>query len=345
MASRLRGLPSGPWKRFTRPMASVAHRVTWRRFIDRSSVQLLHVQFGDKAVRLLPMLNRASLPLVVTFRGSDINCASYSEIRRHGLRKLFARASLCHFVSHDLRRKAIELGCPSEIARTIHVGAPPHAAHQLSRPTSRIEDCQFYCVASLLPCKGHETLLTAFRDVRKEIPNATLHLVGDGPLRDRLQWVCDSLQLGGRVIFHGHLDNEVVISKLRDDADVVVLTSQHDDEGNQEGLPTSLQEAASLGLPCIGTDCGGISELICNGETGLVVPQRDPARVAEALLQLAKSPRLRAEMGSAAALRGREHFNLENFYVQIAACYREAIYGEPVVAPSAENSGTHSVSV
>ena len=326
-AEYLRRFPRGPWRRATGILASAAHRYAWQHFLRRSGVNVLHVQFGDKAVRFLPMLERTKLPLVVTFRGSDINCATYSEEMCRNLPKLFARTALCHFVSHDLRRKGIALGCPPGIAKTIHVGAPQRESNEACVGSARIDDCRFFCIAGLVPCKGHETLLTAFKGISNVLPRSTLHLIGDGPLRHRLEWMTKSLRLDNNVKFHGQLANEKVVSTLQSEADVVVLASQKADNGSEEGLPTCLQEAGSLGIPCIGTECGGISELIVHGKTGLVVPQRDARLLESEMLTLAQSPEMRRNMGKLAFQRVRENFNLDKFYRQMHDCYHSLVVG------------------
>ena len=77
-----------------------------------------------------------------------------------------------------------------------------------------------------------------------------------------------------------------------------------------EGAPFSILEAMAAGLPVVATDVGGVRELVADGETGLLVPAGDPARLAEALRSLLADPALRRRLGAAGHARARERFDL-----------------------------------
>ena len=267
----------------------------WKRFLSRYQPQILHCQHGSHAVRFLHLLKASDLPFVVTFHGSDINTATFRSDYLCRLKIVFAEAACCLFVSNTLRERAIELGAPPEKCRVVYLGV--NESDITSTPSNRTRDCQFALVASFVPCKGHETILHAFQSVLETLPDAKLHLFGDGPLRDRLQWLIQSLQIQDNVSFHGEVRNTDLLKFLAEKVDMIVQPSQRDDAGCEEGLPTSLCEAATLNLPCIGTDCGGISELIIDEKSGLLIRQRDITGLAKAMLQLAHDPALRERLG------------------------------------------------
>lgn len=299
-------------------------RWEWRRFLRRGKPDVLHVQFGHVGTTHLPGLLDCELPLLVTFHGSDINTATFRPkgyLRK--MRRLFARADLCHFVSHALQKEAELLDCPTHKSRVLYLGTP--IPDEAVRNSTRIGMTTFACVASLVPCKGHETLLCAFALLVRDVAEARLHLFGDGHLRSRLEWLASRLALEGRVSFHGQLPYDEVQMRLRRDIDVVVLASQQDDTGAREGLPMSLVEGAALGLPLIGTRCGGIPEIVRDGETGVLVEQREPERLANAMLTLARTPVLRRQLGQTGRKLAREHFDIERQLPQIAALYPDAL--------------------
>ena len=294
----------------------------WRTFLRRYRPDVLHTQFGDEALGFLPLVNRTSLPLVVTFWGSDINMATYRSGYLAELRRLFDRASICHFVSQALRHRAVSYGCPPEKATTVYVGSPiPESGVVYS---SRTTDVRFSCVARLVPGKGHETLLRAFKQVTARAPGAALHLFGNGPLRDRLSWVVRELDLEAHVTFHGSVCHDAVQRHMREQTDVLVLTSRTDDQGRGEGLPVSLTEGAALGLPLIGTRCGGIPEVVRNDDTGLLVDQRDEKGLCDAMLHLARTPSLRQQMGNASRRLAIDLFDLQKQLGRIAQLYGQA---------------------
>jgi glycosyltransferase involved in cell wall biosynthesis len=118
-------------------------------------------------------------------------------------------------------------------------------------------------IGNFNPIKRVDWIIRAISNLQQNRPDRqfTLHLVGDGPLRAKLERLTGSLGLGDQVIFHGYTNDVYeIVSRL----DIVVLASQI------EGIPRAFMEAMSLGKTCIGPDIGGVSELIEDGETGIL---------------------------------------------------------------------------
>ncbi len=270
-------------------------KLEWRRFLRRFQPHVLHCQHGYHAVRYYPLLKSTNLPFVVTFHGSDINGATFNKEYLRNLKVIFDKAESCLFVSKALQKRAIELGASPTKSRIVYLGVdePDFTPTNSQRTT----DCQFAVVASFVPCKGHDTILQAFQNALQTLPGAKLHLFGQGPLQDRIQWLIKSLQLEDNVRVHGEIQNSDVLRFLAENIDVVVQPSQRDDAGCEEGLPTSLCEAATLSIPCIGTNCGGTSELLLDDETGLLISQRHVAGLEHAIIRLAHDPALRFRLG------------------------------------------------
>ena len=130
-------------------------------------------------------------------------------------------------------------------------------------------------VARLVEKKGLDDLIEACRLLGERGRAVRLEVVGDGPLRERLEHAAAS---GGvDVVFHGALPQERVLPLFRRAA-VVCLPCVVVSTGDRDGLPTSLLEAMALGAPVVSTPVGGIGELVLHEETGLLVPERDPGR-------------------------------------------------------------------
>jgi len=293
----------------------------WKRFISKHQPDILHAQDGKQTVQWLRLIESTKLPLVVTFHGSDINCATYDKAYLTKLKQLFTRSTRLHFVSNALRDRAIELGAPQDKCDVIYLGTP---VNEPAKHSDRTDDCVFSIAANLVPCKGHETLLEAFAKTAQQLPDAQLCIWGDGPLRHRLQWLTSNLGLSDKVKFHGQIAYTELQDRIRNMTDVVLLPSQKDDGGSEEGLPMSLCEAAASAIPCIATDCGGISELISHEQTGLLVPQRAESELAAAMIRLAKNPAERRRLGMAAREKVFEHLNLGKQLEQISLMYTRA---------------------
>ncbi|MEU3145088.1 MULTISPECIES: GT4 family glycosyltransferase PelF [unclassified Streptomyces] len=167
------------------------------------------------------------------------------------------------------------------------------------------------------PIKDLETLIRATALVRAERPDARLRLFGGTPrggeaYRERCEALAAELGHGDAVTFEGRVDD---IKDAYAAGNVVMLSSI------SEGFPFTLIEAMSCGRATVSTDVGGVREAV--GDTGLVVPPRDPAAMAAAALELLGDPARRAAMGEAARLRVIEQFTLRRTVDTFRAIYLE----------------------
>lgn len=161
--------------------------------------------------------------------------------------------------------------------------------------------------------KDQATLISAFRMMKQDHPDAQLLLVGLGQLEPALRAQVTAFNLHGSVHFVGARAN---VFELLPAFDLFALSSVY------EGLGIALVEALASGLPCVATSVGGVPEVFSDGVEGLLVPPRDPAALAAAMSKMADNPEIRAEMGAAAAQRARA------FDVRHAVRRMEQIYDE-----------------
>jgi len=133
--------------------------------------------------------------------------------------------------------------------------------------------------------KGFEYLIKAMPIVLSEIPNAKLIIGRDGHRRPYLESLSSKLEISDKVIFPGIIDNKD-LPKYMAIADVFVLPSIVDQNGDTEGLGLVLLEALASGTPVIGSNVGGIPYIIKNGENGFLVEQKNPEELAKRILEL-----------------------------------------------------------
>ncbi|MER5885000.1 GT4 family glycosyltransferase PelF [Streptomyces sp. NPDC001941] len=183
------------------------------------------------------------------------------------------------------------------------------------------------------PIKDLETLIRAFALVREAVPDARLRLFGGTPrggeaYRERCEALAAELGHGDAVVFEGRVED---IRDAYAAGNVVMLSSI------SEGFPFTLIEAMSCGRATVSTDVGGVTEAV--GDSGLVVPPREPEAMAKAALELLRDPDRRAAMGQAARLRVIEQFTLRqtvdtfrNIYLQLAYGEDETVSLRPVEA-------------
>lgn len=155
-------------------------------------------------------------------------------------------------------------------------------------------------VANLTPVKDHATLLHAFVQLERTAPAARLVLVGDGACRTDLEALATASGVRDRVVFAGRRSN---VPNLHHLFDVSVLCS------TSEGLSNSILEAMAAGNPVVATNVGATPDAVLEGRTGLLVPPRDPAALADAIGRLLQDQSLRVAMGDAGCQRAREVYS------------------------------------
>ena len=163
--------------------------------------------------------------------------------------------------------------------------------------------------------KNYPLMLKAFSIFHASFPEYTLHVFGEGYMRDELQKMTQEMGISHAVIFEGFARD--VHSKIRSAA-MYVLSSDY------EGISNALLEAMALGLPVISTDCpiGGSGLCIQNGVNGMLVPVGDESAMAEAMCRLAKDKELADRIGRE-AVKVRERFSEESITQQWNAVFRQ----------------------
>jgi colanic acid/amylovoran biosynthesis glycosyltransferase len=154
-------------------------------------------------------------------------------------------------------------------------------------------------VARLVEKKGVEYAIRAVAALRESTDRRVEYrILGDGPLRARLEGLVRELGVGDTVKLVGESDQAGVRTAMRR-SDVFVAPSVVAEDGDMEGVPVSIMEAMACGLPVVSTLHSGIPELVRDRITGYLVPERDAAALAQALVRLVDEPRLRRKLGMA----------------------------------------------
>ncbi len=179
--------------------------------------------------------------------------------------------------------------------------------------------------------KGYDDLLRALDRLKRDRVLARLALVGDGPEAEALRGQVRELGLEDHVTFHGSLSEDAIIELMRQ-MDVFVLSS------HAEPLGVVLMEAMAMEVAVIGTDAGGVGEIVTHGRDGLLVPPRDPEALAGALKSLADDPRRRADLARAGRQRVIDAFDSRR---GAATLYARFTGGDPasLLAPLGKEAG------
>jgi len=173
-------------------------------------------------------------------------------------------------------------------------------------------------VARLTHEKGYLEFLQAAALVREEHPNTRFLSIGPSDAADlgEFRELASQLGISGAVEFLGM---RIDVPILYEAMDIVVLPS------HREGMPTTLMEAAAMEKPVVATDIRGCRDVVNDGETGLLVPLRDPKALAAAMTSLLADPERRRTMGLAARRRAERLFDQRKVFWQVEAVYRQLL--------------------
>ena len=176
----------------------------------------------------------------------------------------------------------------------------------------------------LIPKKGVSTSIRAFAILQREFPNAELYIAGKGPLQPKLAGLVAQLGISDNVHFCGFLSQEELL-KLYATSHLFLHPSETELDQNQEGIPNSVLEAMSTGLPVVATEHGGIPEAVEHGRTGLLVKEGDFVSLAESIATVLRSPHAFREMGWLASESVAVNFEQSEQIRQLESFYSEAI--------------------
>ena len=241
-------------------------------------------------------------------------------------------------VSHYVRRQLIGRGVPAEHVQAIYtpVVLTPRLEHSTLRDELELSADAILvgCVAVLRPDKGHLELINAMLPLLRIRPKLHLVLAGGGsPGFEQLQ---------AHIAHSGVSDRIHMLGTRRDVPNVLAGLDVFCLATRQEAMGTAFLEAAASGLPVIGTDVGGVSEMMRPGETGLLVPLDDAQALQHALIQLIDSPVLRTKMGQA----GYQRVHTEGiFTTETLAKRTDCIYDRWLrdLSPSLQTEGVTSL--
>jgi glycosyltransferase involved in cell wall biosynthesis len=284
-----------------------------KQYLIENNIQAVLAEFAITGVQMMDLCQELDIPMVVTVLGYD--GSSHWALKKYGPRyKEFSqKAAAVVCVSTDLMRQMQTLGVSEEILHFIPCG-PNYSGHQFAQPD--LTPPHFLAVAAFTEKKGYPYTLRAFHKVVQVIPDAKLHIVGEGNLYPKMKSLSKQLGLEKSVTFHGRQPLET-ISKLSIKSRAFVQHSITAQNGDKEGTPVAILEAASLGLPIISTQHGGINDAVIHGSTGFLVKEKDVETMAKYMLELARKPILAKDMGLRGYQHIQEHYNQEKLIQQL----------------------------
>lgn len=244
---------------------------------------------------------------------------------------VYNSASFVFAVSNYTRRRLVELGVRRERVHVFPNGVDPQRevtaaeVEELKKRFAVDDGPIVLTVARLEDHKGHDVVLKALPKVIAKAPRVKYVIVGDGPSRQRLELLVNSLGLEQHVLFRGFVPDEERAVWLAA-CDVFVMPSRETPYG-VEGFGIAYLEAHAFGKPTIGGRSGGVPDVIIHGETGWLVDPNDAASVADAIVRLLTDRELARKLGETAQERVGREFTWSKIVKSMEALMLDGIYG------------------
>ncbi len=253
---------------------------------------------------VVALLAARRVPWVVTTLGGDVY-ALRDPLSVRLKRAVLRRAAAVTTMNRDMRDRLLELGAPPAATTVLPMGADVAAVRRAGAGVGR-EPGRILVVGRLVEKKGVAVLLDALDRLPPQ-SGWSLDVIGDGPLRSRLERRAAGLRRPVR--FLGQVSRADLAAAFAAAA-VTVVPSVPAASGDQDGLPVALLEAMAAGCAIVASRLAGIDEAVVDGESGVLVPPGDPAALAAALAALLADGDRRRRLGAAAAVRAEE-FSVE----------------------------------
>lgn len=280
---------------------------------------VIHAQHGRSAMSAARLLDAGFLkgPLVVTFHGTDLN-AKRKRPNREIYGPVWRRARLCTVGSDFMARHMREVGLQRDRYRVLPVGLDT-SVYRRARPTPTEPPHRLLFIGRLMPVKGAEYAIRAMPTLLGRGLPVVLELVGDGDLKASLVALTRELGVADHVVFHGSMP-AAEVRPLIERSTLLVHPGIVDASGACEAQGLVLAEAQAMETPIVASRVGGIPESVRDGETALLVPEKDPDAIADAVAALLQDPERARRMGEAGrryALKKFDQNRLADQWVEI----------------------------
>lgn len=258
----------------------------WYSLVRFRDMDIVHVQWPiPNGLGALFLKKIYGVPYINTIHGEEVYLAKRYHLQ-FALRWLVNNSSKTITNSSATRNACVDAGLDEDKLEVIPFGVDTDFFRPIDVPRT---DNYFHIlsVGYLIERKGHEYLIRAMKEILKEKDDVRLRIVGSGPLEGKLKSLISELDLEEYVdIIKNVSDDELL--KLYNSSDVFVLPAVVDSQGNTEGLGVVLLEAMACGVPVIGSDVGGILDIIKDRENGLLRREKDFLGISRVIIKLVK---------------------------------------------------------
>jgi colanic acid/amylovoran biosynthesis glycosyltransferase len=291
------------------------------KYLVQQKIDVVFVEYGMVGALVTEACQLANVPLVIHYHGADVHHRETVKQYLELYQRSFNYASALIAVSGDMAKALVELGAPADKITNASCGVDPDAFPQLDiSKTGKT----FLAIGRFVEKKSPTSVIKAFKMVVDKFPDATLAMVGQGPLYNDAKALITTLALQQSITLLGVL-NSIQIKELFAKTRCFVQHSVTAANGDKEGTPVTILEAGSSGLAIVSTQHAGIKEAVINGETGYLVPEHDIEGMAAYMIKIAADVDLAVTLGAKEAVYIRESYDIKDRINTITKLLKKAM--------------------
>jgi N-acetyl-alpha-D-glucosaminyl L-malate synthase BshA len=294
----------------------------------RKRVDIIHTHWLLPQGMIGALVHRfIRIPHVATIHGSDLNLIKTNAFLKFLCRFIVKNSDAITVNSSYMKQQLLSVDPDSvQKIQVIPMGIDPEKYMRVDFSDVKQRFGTNHIILSvgrLIDWKGTIHLIDAMPLVLQRVPNTLLLIIGSGPEKEHLMQRANQLSLGEKVKFLGMV-SEVDLQAYYHAADVFVLPSVNK-SGKTEGLGVVLLEAMASGCPVIGSNVGGIPDIITDGENGFLVPEQDSIQLAERIVRLLSDTELRETFRKNGHAKVDELFSWNRISDQFASVYHQVL--------------------
>jgi len=296
--------------------------------LKENQVSLLHSHFGNRGYFDLALKQKLKIPQVTTFYGHDVSMLPQEERWRKRFEVLFKQCDLLLAEGNYMKKSLLELGCPDSKVRIQHLGVDLEKIPFIPRKLNVSEKIKILIAGTFREKKGITYALEAFAKLAPQYQNIEVTLIGDAGRSQRevnykkeIINIINTRNIVDRVKYLGFLPYPAFIEEAKNNH-IFLSPSIHPSDGETEGgAPVALIEMSAYGMPIISTFHCDIPEVVIDGESGFLVPEKDTNGLAERLEHLINHLELWDSMGKAGRKHIEEEFNITKQVAKLETLY------------------------
>lgn len=312
-------------------------------FLKPTTYDIIHAQFGGWGAFALRLQDLGWLngKLITHFRGRDISV----HLRQKGedvYNELFKRGDLFLTNCEFFRQRILQLGC-AEDKILVHGSAIDCEKFSFTPRHFPENGCiRVATIGRLVEKKGIEYCISAVTDAAQNHPQIELIIIGEGELKFHFEQLIKRLNASAFIKLVGWKNQQEIIQIL-ETCHLFLAPSVTSKDGDQDAPVNTLKEAMAMGLPVISTWHGGIPELVEDGVSGYLVPERDAGAIAEKLKLLIQHHDRWPEMGKAGRLQVEKKYDINNLNDELVTIYHSVLASQLPAAQSSSQASYSSI--